>query len=161
MKKHNGQRYIISPWFLQWDDERCYLVGYDEGLGVMKHFRIDKMLQIEKLSDKRKGRGLYESLDVPEYGIFHFGMYHGEQKRVTLLGDNELAGVLIDRFGKDLWIHPVDSGHFRVSIEVAVSDKFFGWIAGYGGRIQIAGPENVKRGFGDFLKCLMIKNGDI
>lgn len=158
VRKHNGERYIISPWFLQWDDERCYLVGYDESMGRMKHFRIDKMLQIQKLSAKRMGRDVYESLDVQEYGRLHFGMYHGERKRVTLVGDNELTGVLIDRFGTDIWIHPEDSRHFRVSLEVAVSDKFFGWIASYGGRIQIAGPEYMKRDFDDFLKHLLMKN---
>lgn len=141
--KHGGRRYVISPWFLQWENERYYLIGYDVASEAMKHFRVDKMLRIEKTSERRLGRELYQSLDIAEYARLHFGMYHGSRKEVTLLCENELAGAVIDRFGTDIWMHPADEGHFRVTLEVALSDKFFGWVAGYAGRMRIVGPETV------------------
>ena len=159
--RRGGVRYILSPWFLQWENERYYLVGYDEASAGMKHFRVDKMMQIEKLPEKRLGDELYQSLDIAEYSKLHFGMYSGERRMVTLLCENELAGAIIDRFGQDCWMHPEDAAHFCAVVEIFVSDKFFGWLAGYGGRIQIVEPENVRKRFVNFLNQILIRNGEL
>ena len=56
---------------------------------------------------------------------------------------NNMAGVLMDRFGKDIFLVPVDEEHFRTQVTVAVSNQFFGWIFALGSDIRIAGPEEV------------------
>lgn len=155
--KREGVRYVISPWFLLWERERYYLVGYDEASGKMKHFRVDKMLRIESVKKQRLGRKLYESLDVAEYARQHFGMYQGEYENVALLCDNELAGAVIDHFGRDIWMHPVDERHFLVSVDIMVSDKFFGWLFGYAGRIMIVGPDKVRLQYQNRMKVLLQK----
>ena len=63
---------------------------------------------------------------------------------------------MIDRFGKDIMIIPADDEHFRVNINVAVSDQFFGWIFGLGDEVRILGPENVVEQMRDKLKELGI-----
>lgn len=155
--KRNGYRYVVSPWFLQWENERYYLVGYDENTKAMKHFRVDKMLHIEKCLEERLGDELYRSLDVARYGQLHFGMYQGEQEMVTLSCEKELAGAMIDRFGQDVWMHPVDDTHFHVTVEVVVSGKFFGWIAGYGGKVQIIKPQAVQEKYQKHLEEVLKK----
>ena len=50
-----------------------------------------------------------------------FGMYGGQPVRVTLEGENEMVGVLIDRFGKEVPVLPVDGAHFQAFVDVAVS----------------------------------------
>lgn len=44
--RRNGERYVISPWGLSWDDENYYLVGYDAKADRIKHYRVDKMLKL-------------------------------------------------------------------------------------------------------------------
>ena len=56
-----------------------------------------------------------------------------------------MAGILIDRFGKDLIIVKTDEDHFRTSVSVAVSSQFFGWILALEGKVRIAGPAHVAR----------------
>jgi hypothetical protein len=70
-------------------------------------------------------------------------MYVGDETKVTLEGENHMVGVLIDRFGKDIIIAPVDEKHFRTTVTVAVSDHFLGWIISLGGGVRIAGPDRV------------------
>ena len=71
-------------------------------------------------------------------------MYGGEEMYVTLEAENDMVGVLIDRFGKDIPIMPSkDPGHFRTSVNVAVSNQFLGWIMAIGGGVRITGPETV------------------
>ena len=70
-------------------------------------------------------------------------MYGGEEMRVTMEAANEMVGVLIDRFGKDIPIMPVDEGHFRTVVNVAVSNQFLGWIMAVGSDVRITAPESV------------------
>ena len=49
--RKGGQRYVVSPWALIWQDENYYLAAYEsEGI---KHFRVDKMGQVELEKSKR------------------------------------------------------------------------------------------------------------
>ena len=58
--RRNGGYYEISPWALTWNDENYYLVGYDSSETKIKHFRVDKMLHIEMLPEKREGREVFQ-----------------------------------------------------------------------------------------------------
>lgn len=69
-------------------------------------------------------------------------MFSGEETKVTLEADNSMAGVLIDRFGKDIMLIPQDGGRFRATVDVAISDQFLGWIVALG-TVKIVGPEAV------------------
>ena len=53
------------------------------------------------------------------------------------------AGILIDRFGKEIPIIPTDDRHFKTMVNVAVSPQFLGWIMALSGRIRIIAPDSV------------------
>ena len=142
--RHDGAYYDISPWALLWDDENYYLVGYDKAVDDFKHYRVDKMLQTEETKEKRQGATKFRKLDKEVYSKKHFRMFGGQEERVTLLCENEMANVIIDRFGRDSTLQKVDDKHFRARVDMAVSDQFLGWIVALGGRVVIEGPEGVK-----------------
>ena len=70
-------------------------------------------------------------------------MYGGEEERVKLLVKNSFAGIIIDRFGKDVTMIPVDEENFSVNVEVQVSGQFFSWVFALGDGVKIMGPEKV------------------
>ena len=142
--RKNGDWYNVSPWELMWDDENYYLVGFDALDRRIKHYRVDKMLKITLTDEHREGKEEFREFDLPRYTRSLFGMYGGEEMYVTLEAENDMVGVLIDRFGKDIPIMPSkDPGHFRTSVNVAVSNQFLGWIMAIGGGVRITGPETV------------------
>ena len=141
--RRGGAWYRVSPWCLMWEDENYYLVAYDEEERVIKHYRVDKMLRISVLPERRTGREAFEAFDAPRYAKQVFSMYGGEPERVTLRCENRFAGVMIDRFGKDAPLHPDGADHFTLTVEVAVSPQFFGWVAGLGAGVVITAPERV------------------
>lgn len=141
--RHNGAWYHISPWGLSWDDENYYLVGFDSEAGLIKHYRVDKMLHISMSEEKREGSEYFTKLDMAEYAKKSFGMYGGEEQTVKLLVDNSLAGVVIDRFGKDVMMIPTDGNRFTVSVNVRVSRQFMGWVFSLGEKVKIVGPDLV------------------
>ncbi len=142
--RRGGADYSVSPFGLSWDDENYYMIGFDSDAGIIKHFRVDKMMDIAVCAEKRDGREQYEKLDLAAYSRTHFGMFTGYEERVTLEFKNNLAGAVIDRFGKELALIPQDEEHFRIHTEVAVSTQFFGWLCGFGDGVRIIAPDNVR-----------------
>ncbi len=152
--RHGGKFYQVSPWYLMWDDEYYYLVGYDAKSGILKHYRVDKMLRIALTGKKREGKGLLVSSDIAAYSKSLFGMFGGEKVSVTLEAENEFAGILIDRFGKEIHIIKVDDGHFRTAVEVVPSKLFISWVMSFGGGIRITAPDSVLESVRELLTTL-------
>ena len=141
--RHNGAWYHISPWGLSWDDENYYLVGYDSDAGQIKHYRVDKMLHIKLSGESREGKEHFKKLDMADYAKKSFGMFGGKEQTVKLLVKNNLAGVIVDRFGKDAMMIPADDEHFTVDVDVHVSRQFLGWVFSLGEDIKIVEPDDV------------------
>lgn len=141
--RHDGALYEVSPWALSWDDENYYLIAYDSSERMIKHFRVDKMLDIQSNGRGREGRQAFKAFDMAAYARKMFGMYGGKEEMVRIECDNSFAGVMIDRFGKDVSMIRLDDKRFVVNVEVAVSRQFLAWIIGLGDGVTLTGPENV------------------
>lgn len=152
--RYDGMWYKLSPWALMWDDEMYYLVVYDSKHSKVTHYRVDKMKEITILEEEREGKDEFREFNLADYTKSLFGMYVGTETKVTLEGENYMAGVLIDRFGKDIIFAPVDENHFRTTVTVAVSTHFLGWIVSLGGGIRIVGPDSVVEQMKDMIKDL-------
>lgn len=142
--RRGGELYKVSPWALLWEDENYYLIAFDSNYNEIRHYRVDKMLEISSLKEPREGKEYFEKFNVAEYGRRNFGMFAGEEETVKLEVHNRLIGVILDRFGTEVMIIPADENHFRVNVKVSVSNQFFGWIFGLGSDVRILAPENVK-----------------
>lgn len=153
--KHEGKKYIISPWALTWKDENYYLVAFDNEENKIKHFRVDKMSKVSQLQDKRKGREAFNQFDIIEYSNKNFGMFGGQSDTVTLECPEYLCGVIIDRFGKDIDIRKMENGKIRSRIHVAVSNQFYGWVTGIGPEMQIVSPSYIKNEYMLFLQSII------
>lgn len=150
--RKDGAFYEVSPWLLTWDDENYYLVAYDDKAQMMKHYRVDKMLHIERMEEERQGREVFGRMDIAAFSKKTFGMFAGEERTVKLLFDQSMTGVVVDRFGKEVAMRKVDEEHVLVRVEVAVSPQFFGWLAGLGRRIQIESPEEVRQEYAAYIR---------
>ena len=138
--KHGGAYYSVSPWALCWDDEKYYLVGYDNREYKIKHFRVDKMADVSVVYEDREGKEEFSKMQMSEYTNRLFGMFDGNLETVTLLCENHAANVIIDRFGTDIPLMKTDAGHFTVRVRVSVSKLFLSWIMAIPG-VKIVAPE--------------------
>ncbi len=66
--RHGGAFYEVSPLHLVWDDENYYLVAYDEKAGKVKHYRVDKMRNMELLNQSRSDASLKQRVDLASFG---------------------------------------------------------------------------------------------
>ena len=157
VEKKGGTEYRVSPWALTWDDENYYLIAFDEAAGIIKHYRVDKMLKIGLTDEERVGRDSFEDFDLAAFSKKTFGMFGGPDANVVLRCKNGLAGVIIDRFGREISLVPEDGEHFHVHVTVAVSPQFFGWVTGIGPGIEIASPADVREAYGAYLADILSK----
>ena len=144
--RRDGAFYTVSPFFLIWDNENYYLIAVEEESGEKRHFRVDKMLNIETLPDKREGEALFADLSAAAYEKKTFGMFGGREERVTLRWDKSLSGVFYDRFGKEIPVRR-DKDGFISSHSVMVSPVFYSFLMGFGNGVEILSPAWVREEF--------------
>ena len=149
--RREGGFYQVSPFALTWDDENYYMVAYDSQAQVIKHFRVDKMVDIAVLEEERDGKRAYAALDMAVYARKVFGMFSGEERRVRLRFDSRMVGAVLDRLGRDAALVPDGPDHFTVTADVVVSPQFFAWIFGFHTLAQIVGPQDVVEEMGNYL----------
>lgn len=155
LERRREKPYVVSPWALTWDDENYYLIAFDEEADRIKHFRVDKLKSIQILEEKRTGRDKFKEFNLAKYAKMSFGMFSGDPVNVKIGFDNEMAGVFIDRFGEDIMIHPAKKkGWSEFSVDVALSDQFFGWIFALGTKVKILGPKNVVQKYKDEINAM-------
>lgn len=142
LKKHyRANTYTASPYALLWDDENYYLIANSQRHGLT-HYRVDKMEDICLLDESRIFTKEAKEFSPATYSKEVFGMYRGQRQRVKLRFENALAGVVVDRFGKDIMPIPDGKTHFVLTVNVSISPNFLGWVAGFGGRASIVFPQS-------------------
>ncbi len=141
--RKDGAEYKVSPWALTWDAENYYMIAYESESGKIKHFRVDRMINIKVSDERREGRELFRDFDMARYAKKTFGMFGGEDEYVTLRCKNKMAGIIIDRFGREVTMRKFDEECFDVTVEVAVSTHFITWLMNFGGDVRVVSPQRV------------------
>ena len=113
----------VSPWQLAWENGCYYLIAYqDEKAPPVRHYRVDRMAGVLVLDEPRRGT---------EY-------------RVTLRCTADLEPVMRERFGREPVFCPEEDGYFHFDVPICVSQQFFGWVCGFGGKVEVTAPAAVR-----------------
>ena len=152
IRRHDGARYLLTPKALTWDDENYYLIAYDPESDILKHFRVDKMADIEVEEERADSSKAVDKFDIAAYTKQVFGMYGGDTVKVKLRFDDSLIGVVVDRFSDKVFISPNSDGTFNVTTDVMLSPQFFGWLFSFGDKARIVTPKSAKDRFTAYLK---------
>ncbi|MDR2546694.1 MAG: WYL domain-containing protein [Lachnospiraceae bacterium] len=141
--KKGGEYYEVSPFALLWDHENYYLIAYEGGDDKIKHYRVDKIKDIKLTATARSGYEIFKKHDMPSYTRKTFGMFHGNEENVGICFHESLAGVVIDRFGKDVRLSRAEEGYYTITVPIVVSMQFFAWVIGIGAEMKIVSPPHV------------------
>ncbi|MBR0513620.1 MAG: WYL domain-containing protein [Clostridia bacterium] len=169
--RHDGKKYVISPYATIWKNDRYYLVGYSEEKEKILTFRIDRMTQVFIAGEEqnKKGKPLPEEdqekdttrippkddFDLHDYGTKIFFMFNGEETNVTLRVKNDRIDQIIDTFGKDIELTRKTPNTFDITVPVCLSPTFFSWLFQYAGEIMIVKPEKARNWYTSMLETAL------
>lgn len=142
-KLKKDEPYVITPLHLVWNGDYYYMIGvydYQNRLGI---FRVDRIHRVPTILQE-DGIPEPEGFDLNQYLNTTFRMFNSDHKEVELICSNDLMDAIIDRFGEDVTIYANDMESFRAVVNVAVSHVFYSWVFGFGGKVKIKGPEDIK-----------------
>lgn len=152
-KSYRPKNYMIDPIDLVWDQERCYMVGYNAKHQSNNNYRVDKMEMIE-LTDEHYEK---HKQDINAEMNQMVQMYSGPSKRVTMHCDAEMAGEMLDQFGDDMTVIDENEESFDVSVKAMITPTFFSWVIKFDGKITITGPNEVCEEMRLFLQSIIDK----
>lgn len=148
---HNGgEFYTFSPYSLVWDGDFYYVVGYSDKYQNVGSHRVDRIYRRPEVLDNAAVPAPV-GFDINKFVNTMFRMYNAPRREVELICDNSVMDAIIDKLGPNVNTYACDLHNFRVIAEVAVGKVFFNWIFGFGGKVKIKAPEDVKNKYRDMV----------
>lgn len=149
--KNNGEMYVFSPYYLVWNGDHYYAVGYSDKHNGIGSFRVDRFLEVPIIMDE-KAVPMPMDFKINEYINSMLHMFDSERKDVELVCDNAVIDNLIDKFGTGIKTCRMDNDHFKATLSVAVNHVFFSWIFGFGGKVRITSPNETREKYISYLE---------
>ena len=140
--RRGGEAYIVSPLMLIYAEDHYYLIADHPSREGLAHYRLDKMEQVRALEEPAVPADT--AFDAAAYAKTVFSMAPAQQRWVHLSFDRQLIGTMLDRFGADVPVEPLDELTYALFAPVRVSAPFFGWVFQFGGRVKILAPDDVR-----------------
>ena len=141
--RRGGQVCQISPLALLYAGEIYYLIGQEPNDKKTTPYRVERIENVCVLDIPRtEQKGRTDKL-LSDLTKCPFAIYGGEVKRVKLRFSNELVDVAFDGLGRGIKLKADGEAHFTVSMNIAVNDRFFGWLVGLGNAVLIVSPKGV------------------
>ena len=148
--RHDGKKYIISPYATIWKNDRYYLVGFSEKHGCVANFRIDRMEVPEIIGEPR--RPAPEDLKLEDNSDKIFWMFDGPEAEITLRFRPKLMNQVVDRFGTELKLKNISEESIDVTVTIHLSPTFYAWLFQYAGEMTIVEPEGIREAYAERLQ---------
>lgn len=157
--RHDGKIYTVSPYALVINNGDYYMIAFDDETEKIRHYRVDRMRDVQILEEGRDYRGRAVTVHMKSYVRRTFSMFSGELQKVEMRFENSLLDAVIDKFGVGFGAEYQQDGddHFVVTMEVEVSDQFFAWMCGFRNKAEIIAPEKIKSSMKVFLSEIQAK----
>lgn len=151
---NDGQTYIVYPETLLWHGDSYYLIAATQDWDH-KHFRVDRMSDIQIIDSMNRGNTTYNSGELKNYIRSTFGPEAGKPIPITLLCEKDCSEEIFDRFGMGAAIYAVSDTHFKVDISAAPGIQFYAWVFSQNGKVQILSPKFIRKQMREHL-CMRL-----
>lgn len=157
-KPRRKRKMNIWPIETTYENNTFYLQAFDESENMIKTYRIDFISNIdlkgrytltEKMIQETKTK-ILESTNA-------YGADRHADLEITFKKD--LYTNMIDKFGDTLnTVRYINDDTYSILIQnCPISEQFYGWIVGFGGRVKISGAKDQVEEFNAFLQKKFLK----
>lgn len=139
---------VISPYALLWSSDHYYLVGNNEKYDNLIHMRLDRMKNVQVLSDQplrpfSEVSPYKNFFDIADYAKKSFNMFGGSVMTVELKCPSEIIEEVYDRFGSQIPIRSSGEDHFVFKTNAMLSEGLVSWITSFG-TIEVLAPRELR-----------------
>ena len=151
----DGRPHVVTPVGIAYVDGFYHLTAWDDDHENMVEYRLDRM-GAARVSDSQASRNAeidHHAYDEDKYE--RFGRFGGEEVTARLEVRADKVEIVLDRFGDGVELTKVDDVTAKAFVKVRKSEQFFGWIAGMGNTVKIAGPKSLAGEYKNYLEMLL------
>lgn len=143
--------FIVSPRRLVWQRGTYYLERYRNDKYYHLQFEVGRMTDIEVLPDPRNCKEI--SLTETQQSDINkvLAWLKGPEETITVRFRNEVIQDVLEAFGSDTVIIPVDKHHFQITIKEHCTIDYYQWFSQWGGYAKFLSPPSVVQGFNNYL----------
>ena len=142
--RHGGEMYAFSPYYLVWNGDHYYTVGYSEKHKGIGSFRVDRFMEVPIIMDDA-AVPMPKDFKINDYINSMLHMYNSEHTTIELHCDNDVMDSIIDKFGTGIKTSRATKDSFKATVNVAVNHVFFAWVFGFYGKVRIVAPADVRK----------------
>lgn len=137
--------YIINPYQMVATNGRYYLICNYDKYDTLANYRVDRITDIKILDETRKPiKELTDGeLNLPKHMAEHVYMFAGESIRAKFKAKNYLIDQIVDWFGVDVSISPIDDEECMIEVKVN-KEAFFCWAMQYSIHIEVMEPIDMR-----------------
>lgn len=141
--QHDGERYVVEPISLIYDDDNYYLRCYNSARGGKRNYRIDRMEDVQLVDEQISDSALVSAHELASYTTKTFKMYGGREVDAAIEFDDSLIDVIFDQFGEDVTMMRLDEKRLIAHVKVQVSRTFWGWLFQFPDRMRLLSPASL------------------
>lgn len=156
-ERRKGAVYTVSPYKLVIDNDHYYLIAFDDSSQQIRHYRVDRMKNLQLLDEPREGKHAFKELNLKDYADKTFSMFKGAPRKVRIRFINSLYETVAEQFGSNASYYYDDEHHFTVLTDVNISDQFYAWLCGFRRSAEILFPPDIIKDFNKFLHDIQKK----
>lgn len=141
--RKDGHHYVVEPIGLIFNNDNYYLMVYSAKHDGTANYRIDKMESVEIIDEPISDKALQLRDCVDCFTGQAFKMYGGQPVEITIHFNDNLIGVIFDKFGEDTSMKRIDDNTCEATVMVQISPTFWGWLFQFGKQMRIVSPDEL------------------
>ena len=134
-------RYVVDPIALVYHEDFYYLLCWSVKHQNTTTYRLDRMNEVVCENEPVATKARRLAPGTADYTKQVFKMFSGKAKKVTLMFDDSLIGVIYDKFGEDTEILRIEDHKCKATVTVQVSPTFWGWLFQFVGQMWVLSPK--------------------
>lgn len=146
-KLHKTSSQVVSPYRMLLHNQRYYLMAYSERWERMVFHRLDRITNMEQADYPAKKLqnipGYEKGIDYRDLASARPYLYGDKAERIGLVADAKIVDQMIDWFGKEIKIEPLDEEKVKVSL-LASPKAMEHWVMQYIDYVEVVSPEPLR-----------------
>ena len=141
--RRDGHRYVVEPIALVFNEDNYYMLCYSSRHQKTSTYRLDRMEAVQMLDEGISDTALALKNEIGPYTEQVFKMYAGEAVDIVIEFNDNLIGVVFDKFGERTNMMRCGEHRCVATVKVHISPVFWGWLFQFAGEMKLLSPDHL------------------